>query len=505
MTRPDPVSFKEPAGYAVAHPYPDEEVDGIHPSQTYSQYKETTLAPVKNQPRKFLLFPANKVREEKKYTQVDTGSLSLDPKKVVQSERLGQTLMDVLPLPSKSCQEKIFVQHAKQVFENLGLRVSVDDLPAQVAQMNPKDQKDFYCNEGTTQPESGNLIAFLPATDASLPSWNLNFHFDTLQTSFEGIARQGDIIRPAKATPLGADDKAGFAILVETLRVIQENRIPHGDIRIVGLVGEEDTGGGALLISADHFKEDVLVSVDGTDPNEIGRAAPTMYKGYVAIQTHTSHPFAVDKQKSVSACAVGTEFKLQAGFKSDAHPSDHPNVVLHTYFESCGVDGGKKTDFGVPLADPKYNTIAPFWTAAWQMRNLEGPEKAAQMAAGLKGTLQRVCQQAAEGRTPVACEITGTDKPSLVGYVVPEEDPGISLLQGGFESVGMSPEVTARQFGGFNGNHIHSRFGAKMVIIGTGASNYIHTDLETASVSGMTHVAQGLLAAMLESYRYQRD
>ncbi len=229
-----------------------------------------------------------------------------------------------------------------------------------------------------------------------------------------------------------------------------------------------------------------------------------MYGGYITVKTETSHPAEVAKKKTVSACAVGAQILFMTGFESSAHPFGNHNVVLHSFFNSCGIDEGKKTDFGVPIATPKFNTIAPFWTASWQMRNLEGTENAAAMAASLKRTVEQICAAAEKGRTPVKCEITGTDKPGLIGYQVAEDHPTTRLLKRGFETTGSRKvEIKADQFGGFNGNFIFTRFGKEMLIAGTGADQ-IHTNEETVSIKGMTRVAQGVLGAMLDSYRYHR-
>ena len=88
-------------------------------------------------------------------------------------------------------------------------------------------------------------------------------------------------------------------------------------------------------------------------------------------------------------------------------------------------------------------------------------------------------------------------------YVVSEDAASIRLLQRGFESTGDKPvKITAKQFGGFNGNFIKARFNEEMIIVGTGADQ-IHTNEETISISGMARVASGVLATMLESYRYK--
>lgn len=454
-----------------------------------------------------LVFAPSKVDPEPRSFRFDPSSLSApDAVNAVDPERLASTLLTLLPLSSRSCRETDIAQSARDLLKEIGdpagMQVQLDRLPEMAAELKPEMKAELYCDNGQTAPESGNVIAYLPG-DPALPAWNLSFHLDTNQTRFDGIGRDGDVIRPGPGTPLGADDKAGLAIIAEVLRVIRDLKLAHGDIRVVGLVAEEDTAVGAQLIDGSAFRGDFVVSADGTDPGEIGRAAPTTYGGYFTVRTQTSHPADVHEKKTVSACAVGARILREAGFEAGAHPADHPDVVLHSYFSSCGIDEGAHTAKGHPAATFQYNTISPFWTAAWQLRSLEGVDGAKTMVDGIAATLQRVCAEAESGRTPVQCEISGDNRPGLLGYVVPETAPALLMLGTGFVRAGSGPvKITARQFGGFNGNYIKERFDEEMVLIGTGADQ-IHTNQETVSVRGMARVARGLLAGMLESYRFR--
>ncbi|MGD2136672.1 MAG: M20/M25/M40 family metallo-hydrolase [Gammaproteobacteria bacterium] len=455
-----------------------------------------------------LVFPDSLIEPEvRRYSYDPDTEAGVARDAAVDTGFLVSTLLELLRQPAGSCREVAVVEKTREIFESLGkpldIRITVDDLPERFAKLSETDKTASYCNNGKTAPASGNFIAYIPG-NIPAPSWNLSFHLDTNQSGFSGFRREGDILRPAAGTPLGADDKAGIAIAAELIRLIRDYRIPHGDIRIVGLVAEEDSAAGARLIDASAFEGDIVVSIDGTDPDEIGRAAPTLYSGFITVRTRTAHPAEIDKKRAVSACAVGARILHEAGFRPDAHPPGHPGVVLHSYFMSCGTDNNRLTQKGEPVADYQYNTVSPFWTSAWQMRNLEGAENARKLADSIAATMRQVCAEAASGRTPVVCEITGTDEPALTGYVVPEDAAAIRVLKAGFAQTGTRPAtVTARQFGAFNGNLVKERFGEEMIILGTGADQ-IHTIEETVSVSGMERVVRGVLAAMLESWRYRR-
>jgi di/tripeptidase len=431
---------------------------------------------------------------------VDAGAVdTVDP------ERLAATLAELLRVPSASCREGPIAEAARDLLLRAagspGAEVRIDDVAALAVALPDDRRAELYCNRGTLAPQSGNVIAYIPG-DPARPAWNLSFHLDTNQLVYEGIRREGDLFLPPPGSPLGGDDKAGLAIIAEVLSIVRERGIAHGDIRVVGLVAEEDSAAGAQLVAGEAFRGDVVVSVDGGDPEEIGRAAPTMYKGWVTVRTRTSHPAEIHARKTVSACAVGARFLHEAGFRPKGHPPGHRDVVLHSYFTSCGTDSGRMTPKAEPVADYQYNSISPFWTAAWQMRNLEGAPAARAMVDGIAATLQRVCDEAARDRTPVRCDIAGHKVPELIGYVVAEDAPALRFLDAGYRRTGAAaPQVTAEQFGGFNGNYIKERFGEEMLLLGTGGDQ-AHTNEETVSVRGMARVARGLLAAMQDSWRY---
>jgi tripeptide aminopeptidase len=431
-------------------------------------------------------------------------TVDADAIKAVNAERLAESLMKLLPVHSQSCREQPIAAAARALLISIpGMQAGIDDLPQRYAALDDEQKIDLACDSGTVPPQSGNLVATLPG-DPELPSWNLSFHLDTNQVLFDGFRRDGDLIRPPAGSPLGADDKAGLAIIHEVVSILHDRKLPHGDIHIVGLAAEEDGAAGAFLIDAKDMRGDILVSVDGGEPQEVGRAAPTNYSGYLTVRTQTSHPASVHDKKSVSACAVGARILHEAGFRPQAFPEGNDNLVLHSFFMSCGIDKGRTTPKGEPIADYQYNSISPFWTASWQLRSLEGADQARQTVAGIKSTMERVCEEAAFGRTPVTCAITGTERPGLTGYVIDENAPAVRLLQSAFVTAQAGNAViTTRQFGGFNGNHIKERFDAEMLLMGTGGDQ-AHTNEETVSVKGMALVARLLLAAILESARYVR-
>lgn len=72
-----------------------------------------------------------------------------------------------------------------------------------------------------------------------------------------------DIITASGTTLLGADDKAGIAIIMEMVQRIQENKeLKHGKI-CIGFTPDEEISVGASIFKVEEFGADLAYSVDG--------------------------------------------------------------------------------------------------------------------------------------------------------------------------------------------------------------------------------------------------
>ncbi|MGI6360417.1 MAG: peptidase T [Acholeplasmatales bacterium] len=72
-----------------------------------------------------------------------------------------------------------------------------------------------------------------------------------------------DIIVTDGNTLLGADNKAGIAIIMDFIKQVLAKKIPHGDIYI-GFTPDEEIGRGADKFNLDYFKADFAYTIDGS-------------------------------------------------------------------------------------------------------------------------------------------------------------------------------------------------------------------------------------------------
>ena len=108
-------------------------------------------------------------------------------------------------------------------------------------------------------------------------------------------------------TLLGADDKAGIAIIMEVLETLINNPdIPHGPIR-VAFTPDEEIGRGTDKFDTSFFKVDFAYTVDGDLPNNIEYENFNGATAYVKCTGISVHP-GTAKDKMVNAIKLAYEF-----------------------------------------------------------------------------------------------------------------------------------------------------------------------------------------------------
>ena len=108
-------------------------------------------------------------------------------------------------------------------------------------------------------------------------------------------------------TLLGADDKAGVAIIMEVLEtLINHPELQHGPIRIC-FTPDEEVGKGTAYFNYDLFKVDYAYTIDGDKPNNIAYENFNAASATVDITGISVHPGSA-KDKMVNALTVAHEF-----------------------------------------------------------------------------------------------------------------------------------------------------------------------------------------------------
>ena len=116
-----------------------------------------------------------------------------------------------------------------------------------------------------------------------------------------------DIIVTDGNTLLGADDKAGIAIIMETIEyLVNHKEIKHGDIKIC-FTPDEEIGKGANNFDIEYFNADYAFTLDGGAPNGLCYETFNAYEVIVNVKGISIHPGSA-KGKLVNAITLSNKF-----------------------------------------------------------------------------------------------------------------------------------------------------------------------------------------------------
>jgi tripeptide aminopeptidase len=209
---------------------------------------------------------------------------------MVNQERLLNEFLELVQIDSETKFEAEIAKVLKQKFTDLGLEVFEDDTMA------------------VTGHGAGNLICTLPATKEGVDPIYFSCHMDTV-TPAKGVKpsiKDGYVVTDG-TTILGADDKTGIAVMLETIRLLKENNLPHGLIQFVISVGEESGLQGAKAIDPALLKAKYGYALDSDGlVGNVVVAAPTQAKVKAVIYGKTAHA-GVAPEKGVSAITIAAK------------------------------------------------------------------------------------------------------------------------------------------------------------------------------------------------------
>ena len=192
---------------------------------------------------------------------------------MINQKRLLAEFFELIRIDSPTKKERQIADVLKERLEGLGLTVTEDNVGELIG------------------GNCGNVLAYLKGDLPQAPRVLLSAHMDTVDPclNIEPVLVEGMVIS-AGSTILGADDKSGIAPILEAIRTIQENRIPHGDIQVIFSVAEEGGLNGAKNLDRTLLKADFGFVFDcAGGPGEIILAAPGQDRLNVVIKGRASH------------------------------------------------------------------------------------------------------------------------------------------------------------------------------------------------------------------------
>jgi len=209
---------------------------------------------------------------------------------LINKERLINEFMELVQVDSETGQERAICDVLIEKFRALGLQVEEDDAKEK------------------TGHGAGNLLATLEGTSNGFDPIYFTCHMDTVVPG-KGVkpSIQDGYIVTDGTTILGSDDKAGIAAMLEGIRVLQENRIPHGQIQFLITVGEESGLKGSKAFDVKKLSARYGFALDSDGKvGDIIVAAPTQAKIHVLVKGKAAHA-GVNPEAGISAIQLASK------------------------------------------------------------------------------------------------------------------------------------------------------------------------------------------------------
>ncbi|WP_044340078.1 tripeptidase T [Rossellomorea aquimaris] len=370
---------------------------------------------------------------------------------MINQERLLNEFMELVQIDSETKEEAEIAKVLKQKFSDLGVDVFEDD------------------TMGQTGHGAGNLICTLKGNKEGVDTIYFTSHMDTVVPA-KGVKptlKEDGYIYSDGTTILGADDKAGLATMLESVRVLKENNISHGDIQFIITVGEESglVGAKALDSSLVKAKYGFALDSDGKVGNIIV-AAPTQAKVKATIYGKTAHA-GVAPEKGVSAITIAAK----AISKMPLGRIDEETTANIGRFE-----GGKATNIVCEQAD----ILA-------EARSLV-PEKMEAQVEKMKSAFESVAEEMG-GKAEVEVQVM------YPGFKFKDGDEVVEVAKRAAKKIGRPSELLTS--GGGSDANVIAGFGVPTVNLAVGYEE-IHTKSERMPVEELNKLSEMVVAIIQE-------
>lgn len=370
---------------------------------------------------------------------------------MIDEKRLLDEFLELVKTDSETKNEADIAKLLKKKFEELGVEVYEDDTMEQ------------------TGHGAGNLICTLKGTKDNVAPIYFTSHMDTVVPG-NGVnpsIKDGYVVTDG-TTILGADDKAGLAVMLEAVRTLKENDIRHGDIQLIITVGEESGLVGAKALDSKLVKAEYGFALDSDGPvGDIIVAAPTQAKVRAVIHGKTAHA-GVAPEKGVSAITIAAKSiaKMPLG-----------RIDEETTANIGRFEGGKAT-----------NIVADRVDILAEARSLVEEKMVAQtekMKAAFVNTAKEM-----GGSADVEIEVM------YPGFKFSDRDHVVEVAKKAVRKVGREPRLLAS--GGGSDANIIAGFGIPTVNLGVGYEE-IHTTSERMPIKELNKLTEMVVAIIEET------
>lgn len=368
---------------------------------------------------------------------------------MINKQRLKDTFLDLVKIPSKSGNERRIADYLINYMNANGIEVMEDEAGK------------------TIHGNAGNVIAFIKGNGKK--KILLSAHMDTVEPCSEIFPIvEGDIIKTDGRSVLGGDDKSGIAAILELIQNLYELEMNHPDILLVFSIAEETGLYGAKAFEADKFGDiDHAFILDSSGKTgHVIYAAPYSANGEITIIGKEAHA-GVAPEKGVNALVVA------------AHAISNLKVGR--------IDEETTCNFGKIEGGLASNIVLPQVKMVFEARSLE-KEKLEEVLNETNKAFANACEQFhATYETTVTIGSTG--------YKIRQDAEILEALKRACATIEV-PYEAVFSMGGSDAN-VYNAKGIESVVLATGMSN-VHTVNEYIHLSDIEKLSELLLELMKE-------
>lgn len=370
---------------------------------------------------------------------------------MINRDRLARTFESLVGIDSISREEGAISGEIRKILESMGAEIVVDNAGEKIG------------------GQTGNLIVKFKG-NVPAPPLLLNAHMDTVEPGrgVKVVFKDG-VFTSDGDTILGADDKSAIAIILETLRVLQENNLPYGPIELVFTVCEEIGLQGAKHLDFNHITATYGYALDATDTEGIVTRAPAANRFEFNVYGKDAHAGAAP-EKGINAIFLAS--KAIAGL----------NIGRIDRETTCNIgiiEGGIAT-----------NIVPNRVTVKGEVRSHDS-EKLKRVTGEIVSAFEAVVENFQANSKDIGMPrleiIVEDDFPCTH---IPEDHPVVTLAGWAAENLGR--KMTTKTTGGGADANIFFEKGIITGVIGTGMRD-MHTVRESVRLDDMVRTAELLL------------
>lgn len=370
---------------------------------------------------------------------------------MINRERLAETFQTLAEIDSPSRREGAVARHLQNILDAMGAETCTDNAGHKIG------------------ADTGNLVAKIKG-NVPVPPLMLNAHMDTVSQGqgIKAVFKDGFFTSDGR-TILGADDKSAIAIILEAVRVVVENGLPHGPLELVFTICEE-----IGLLGAKHLDFDLITArsgfaLDATDTAGIITRAPSANRLEFKVHGKDAHAGAAP-EKGINAITLAA--RAIAGL------------------EIGRIDRETTCNVGVIEGGSAINIVPKLVTVKGEVRSHDEEKLGRvteEMVAAFKNAVAAYRPPAADvGRPRLEMQV----ERDFSRTHIPDDHPVVRLAQTASNNLGRT--MVAKTTGGGADANIFFEKGIYTGVLGTGMQD-MHTVRESIELEKMVQTTELVL------------